>query len=201
MISKKFKDVCYEFSKRASVPGIDSIILFGSVARGEASKESDLDILVLGEEEAREEVSEITLDLEKEFDVSIELVLEDTLEDLENYFLQQILREGIVLYGPPLIEFEELELKPYSIVSYSLKKLDHSEKMKLRRNLYGYSTKKKYKGKTYESKSEGLLKQIGGEKLGPSVLLVPANKLNLVKGRLERFGAEYEERDIYISLV
>lgn len=201
MISRRFKKACYEFAKRASIEDISNIILFGSVARGEAKKGSDIDLLILGEEEAREKVSEIALDIEKEYDISLQLVSENSLEDLDPYFIKEILKEGIVLYGNLAVKFKKLNLKPYSIISYSLKNLEHSEKMKLRRNLYGYSTKKKYKNKIYESSSKGLLKRIGGEKLGPSVLLVPRGKINLLEKRFEKFGIDYEKKDVYLSLV
>lgn len=200
MISKNFKEICYEFAKRASIEGISNIVLFGSVARGEADRRSDIDILILGEEGARKKVSEIALDLEKEYDVSIQLVSERSLDNLESYFVDQILEEGVVLYGSPLLKFKELDLKPYSIISYSLKNLEHSEKMKLRRNLYGYSTKKEYKDKVYKSSSKGLMKEIEGKKLGPSVLLVPRKQVSLLEERLKKFGANYKKMEVYFSL-
>jgi uncharacterized protein len=81
---------------------IDSIILFGSVARGEARDESDIDILVVGD-----------LDLDDLVDVAFPLLLKygklispkdmkksrfDKLAKEGYSFINNVLTEGVVLY-------------------------------------------------------------------------------------------------------
>jgi predicted nucleotidyltransferase len=81
---------------------IESIILFGSVARGETTDESDIDILVIGE-----------ISLEQLIDISYPLLLKhkkyispkdmektyfDELYQEEYSFVKNIVNEGVVLY-------------------------------------------------------------------------------------------------------
>lgn len=93
---------------RENVPAVGGIVCFGSVARGEADRASDLDVFVLVEDDdtlvnARRSISEIRCDLESEridghryeFEVFVESV-ESARRRGED--LLPILREGIVLY-------------------------------------------------------------------------------------------------------
>jgi predicted nucleotidyltransferase len=86
---------------------IIGVILFGSVARGEADRASDIDIQVIVENnllEARRELQEIRQKIEKQkFDgqrYEIQLLVE-SVETAENYGkkLQEIFSEGITLYS------------------------------------------------------------------------------------------------------
>ena len=78
---------------------IDSIILFGSVARGEAKEESDIDILVIwkgDEAEGWRAMTGLAFDvlLDEEEYISVKVL---GLEDLkaENPFIKNVMREGI----------------------------------------------------------------------------------------------------------
>ena len=84
---------------------IHSLVLFGSVARGEARPDSDADVLVLTEapREARQRMNEISYDLDLENAVVTQLV-PLTTESFEaearmrSYFSSDIFRDGIVLH-------------------------------------------------------------------------------------------------------
>jgi len=78
---------------------IDSIILFGSVARGEAREESDIDILVIwkgNEAEGWRAMAGLAFDvlLDVEEYISVKVL---GLEDLkaENPFINNVIKEGI----------------------------------------------------------------------------------------------------------
>ena len=78
---------------------IDSIILFGSVARGEAKEESDIDILVIwkgDEAEGWRAMTGLAFDvlLDEEEYISVKVL---GLEDLkaENPFIKNVLEEGV----------------------------------------------------------------------------------------------------------
>jgi predicted nucleotidyltransferase len=78
---------------------IDSIILFGSVARGEAKEESDIDILGIwkgDEAEGWRAMTGLAFDvlLDEEEYISVKVL---GLEDLkaENPFIKNVMREGI----------------------------------------------------------------------------------------------------------
>lgn len=101
-IQRKYQKAVDEFVKRALgkyKDKMDTIILFGSVARGEAREESDIDILVVwnGEEaEGWRAMTGLAFDvlLDREEYISVKVLL---LEDLkvENPFVDSITKEGI----------------------------------------------------------------------------------------------------------
>lgn len=86
---------------------IDSVVLFGSTARGEARRSSDIDILVISPNPAavRDEISEIRSQLiyERNFSFLLSIVHLSRNEFLElarlgSPFIQKVLAEGVVLY-------------------------------------------------------------------------------------------------------
>ena len=104
-INEKYRKSVNEFVRRALEKygdKIDSIILFGSVARGEAKEDSDVDILVIGD-----------VGLEELVNISFPILLEhgklisaknmnrkhfDFLVREGYSFARNILREGMILY-------------------------------------------------------------------------------------------------------
>ena len=107
-IEEKYQEVVDEFVRRARKryeDKIESIILFGSVARGEAGKESDIDILVvvIGDRfRMRRELSEIVLDilLETGEYISVKtLSTEDLkfLKKIKSSFLSNVVQEGVFI--------------------------------------------------------------------------------------------------------
>ena len=104
-IAEKYKKPVGEFVRRAleNYRGkIDKIILFGSVARGEAREDSDVDILVVGEV-SLEELVDISFPILLEYGelISAKDMKKDYLEYLSNEgysFARNISKEGIILY-------------------------------------------------------------------------------------------------------
>ncbi|MCK4529201.1 nucleotidyltransferase domain-containing protein [candidate division WOR-3 bacterium] len=104
-ISEKYRESVNEFVRRALEKygdTIDSIILFGSVARGEAKEDSDVDILVIGDVGLEELVNiSFPILLEHGKLISAKNVNKAHFDFLvrEGYsFARNILREGIILY-------------------------------------------------------------------------------------------------------
>ena len=101
-IQKKYRKTVEEFVKRTLEQykdKIDSIILFGSVARGEAREDSDIDILVIwkgNEAEGWRAMTGLAFDvlLDEEEYISVKVL---GLEDLkaENPFVNNVIKEGI----------------------------------------------------------------------------------------------------------
>jgi predicted nucleotidyltransferase len=211
MIQPEFKDVVFEFAKRVSdIPVVRSVILFGSVAKGEADARSDADLLIVLDVKGsvsklpeRKRVSEVALDLEKKFGRRISLVFSNrNFDRLDRQFVETVLTEGSVLYGGvPRVAMRKLELEPHTLVYFSLRGMEKSEKMKLKRALYGHRTFKWHKGKTYKSETTGLVERLGGKRTGIASILVPARSFKELRSVLERFGAEYEKEDVWISRI
>jgi len=90
------------------VEGFDplKVILFGSLARGEANYDSDVDLLVVFEEVAREDRRELTLDIGRALDgipVPVDVIVTDVDEirrrgHLVGPILRPALEEGKVMY-------------------------------------------------------------------------------------------------------
>ena len=107
---KLYKKISQEFSARIVKElddNIDSIILYGSVARENANRESDIDILVISKQKGdiEKKVLDISYDLDYEnnFDsviVPIILSPEEVERDVRvgSYFIQDVLTQGIILY-------------------------------------------------------------------------------------------------------
>lgn len=92
---------------------IKSIVLFGSVARGSASQDSDIDVLVLVEDDQNKEnitqKSRKRANKSNELDNEIVPVIEELSEFKENFkddkrFEANVMRDGIVLAGEELDE-------------------------------------------------------------------------------------------------
>jgi predicted nucleotidyltransferase len=71
-----------EQERLKQVYGITSIAIFGSVSRGEANEESDLDILVNMESPTFDRYMDLKFELEDRLGTTIDLVLMDALKDL-----------------------------------------------------------------------------------------------------------------------
>jgi predicted nucleotidyltransferase len=83
--------------------GIKKVILYGSYVRGEATKDSDIDLLVLVEEsldlfEVRESLSDLLFDIlldEGEL-VSVIVIPESLYENYNSPFMLDVRKEGLV---------------------------------------------------------------------------------------------------------
>jgi predicted nucleotidyltransferase len=109
-IPANYQEAVDEFVRRARKKyedKIDSIILFGSVAREEAKEDSDIDILVVVNERNIEDMKEIN---GIAFEVSMELsqsispkiyAVNEIVNRLEigAPFINEVLKDGVPLYG------------------------------------------------------------------------------------------------------
>lgn len=109
-LNETYQKAAQEFADRAvSALGddIDSIVLYGSVARSEAKEESDIDILVVSPDEhsVRERLSRIRNDMDWEW--NYEFLLSLVIYSRDHYFwlrnngspfISDIIRDGIILH-------------------------------------------------------------------------------------------------------
>lgn len=96
------KQLAIDFAKSLNHPEIKKIILFGSVARGDDTKNSDIDILILTTDEDKIE--------DDIFDVAFDILIEENeyispkiipIEHYEKYkdtsFYNNVNKEGVVI--------------------------------------------------------------------------------------------------------
>lgn len=175
-------------SSLKSTDNIVRIVLYGSVAKGEATKESDIDIFVEVKKKTGRFLKELK-DAEERFYESREAALFNA-KGMENRFsiksgnlqdwkelYRSIASTGIVLYGP----YETRELpsgtKHYIIVFWDGVGRNRGAFLN---KLYGFTVK----GKHYP----GLLLKFGGRKLGKSCIMLPVE----YKGDLFRLVRTHE---------
>ncbi len=86
---------------------VHSMVLFGSVARGEATPESDVDVLIITDDTlaTKKQIHDISYDLECEHDFAFLIhTLRFTVDRLEaefrmqSWLAQDMMQQGIVLY-------------------------------------------------------------------------------------------------------
>jgi len=158
---------------------IKIIILFGSVARGDASKESDVDIFIdaiADDKKVEKEINKIKneffdsvkyakywklLGINNDFHIIVGKINEWNLKDsmLGNSF---ILYQA---YSPRLEEGKNMIILSWGVIEKS------SKRVMLNKKIFGYN----YYGKKYK----GILEIYGGGKLGSNVILIPSEQLNL----------------------
>ena len=109
-IQERYQRAVNEFVRRAVEKykdKIDEIILFGSVARGEAEEDSDIDILVVVKERNIEDMKEIygiAFEVSMEHSLGISPKVYGASEVLNRIeigapFITEVLKDGVPLYG------------------------------------------------------------------------------------------------------
>lgn len=122
------------------------IFLFGSVARGKSTQDSDLDLLVSCSVEEQRRISRIASIIEWEMDIPVQVT------PLEN--LGVIPDEAILIYSYPPRKFEQDCL----LITYEYNTANRSKKTLFTRYL------------------NKCLKEIGGEKLGKNLFMIPLSR-------------------------
>ena len=95
-------EIAREFANAIQSDDIIKIILFGSVARGDDTEESDIDILIITHDcdELSDEINSIAVDiiLEKDEFISPHVMSEEHFNKTIDYpFLTNVLKEGVVI--------------------------------------------------------------------------------------------------------
>lgn len=209
MIQDEFREQIFKFVQYASVEEVAYIFLFGSVAKGDADRRSDIDIFIVldtydknfEDMEAKVRVSELALALEREYDRSIQLVFTNrNYTGLDEHFIEEVFKEGLLLYAKsPLIKAGSLKLEHYIMIIFSLEGFNSSDKMRIKRILYGYSSQKIVGSKRYESKKIGLVQKLQGLRIGAGVIAIPSkNVLNMEK-ELNRLKLTFKKIDLWLT--
>ncbi|WP_323735580.1 nucleotidyltransferase domain-containing protein [Methanosphaera sp. ISO3-F5] len=95
-------EIAKEFAKKIKSKDIKKIILFGSVARGEDTEDSDIDILIIAnnEEELEDYISEEVIDIlltQKQY-ISAHIMSQNHYNETKNFsFLRNVLEDGVII--------------------------------------------------------------------------------------------------------
>ncbi|MBA7669418.1 hypothetical protein ES703_77548 [subsurface metagenome] len=71
--------------------------------------------------------------------------------------------------------------------------------MKLKRLLYGHTTRKKVKGRIYKSEKIGLVHHLDGNHIGAGFITVPQTKAQSLEKELEKFKLDYKRIDLWLT--
>ena len=186
---------------------IQEIILFGSIARGDFTKKSDIDLFV--NVKNRKDIKKIERTVRKaldEFETAssqtwdlrkIDFPLKPIVGDLDSTqwsaLRREIISTGLTLYG----RYKEIpkKLQHQLLFSFNLKNLQPKQKVKIIRQLYGYQTKKGEK--TYVHK--GLLQQEKAVKINPSTILVPVESHQTFYNFFKGFKIQHQIREVWME--
>ncbi len=168
---------------------IKSIFLFGSVARGDFDKDSDIDIFFDVEDKYAETIESIIKASEKNFYSSesnkkflflgIKNEIKPMVGDLQKWELKEsVEKDSIVLFSS---SFSSGLKKHFLITIKPIK--DIKERNAVFRKLVGRK-EKYYKG-------GGLVKEIGGQQLDKRGFIVPAEKVNSVLNIFSKKKVDY----------
>jgi len=177
-----------------TVNGVIGIVLFGSAARGEADEGSDIDLLVLFEDEdkMRRNEWEVTRRIPPNIFAQSICVCPSTLKRMNPVFVQSVFRDGIILYMQyPWMLRSSLANTVYSLlVAYSLECLSQKDKQKIDYKLFGRMIGR--------HRYTGLVEKHGGKRLGRGSFLIPKRDAETILNLLDEHNVRYELTEVYI---
>lgn len=184
---------------------INKIILFGSVARGDYTKKSDIDIFI--DLTNPDKINLLSREIEKiktnffgserikkwnqlnianNFNIIIGKLKEKKWDDLRRSMLSHAM-----LIWARFFDIEKKDLKPYALIKWSIGVKNTNKRVSAARKLYGY----KQKGKKYK----GLLEEINAKLIGKGIALVPTEHINRFRELFNNLKIKYNIIDIFIK--
>jgi predicted nucleotidyltransferase len=178
---------------------IDAIVLYGSLARGDYDRRSDIDILLVVDCERPDDLLPQITHIITELKPHREIVPTMTnLKDRDESFLRNVFKEGKVLFGKILLTPGHLALEPYFLISYDLGRLKSSLQVRISRRIHGYVSKKFIKGREKVYRYKGLKDKYGAIFISPSTLILPQSLVRDFISELEDLGVKYKKFEIYM---
>jgi len=178
-----------------------AIVLFGSYARGEAGKKSDIDLLIIVKNKTIERKIKNIIHADKTSKVIPSVLVQKELSDSPYYFYE-ILRDGIILYKNPEVPLKipfALPQKAVTLYKLDFSGLNQKKKVKFNKALYGAKFYKNVKGKNVEYKYLGELERVKGEKIGKGSILVPSAAEKVIDALLDSYKVAYSKK--YLILI
>ena len=185
--------IAIEFTEKIKhIKGVLMVVLFGSVARGEARPDSDIDIgIIYSHNEKFEVMSKINPFKHKDIQITL-IQVKDLPKETE--LVGAISGEGLLLHGSPMyIQAKKIKLEPKVLFNYDLSGLLQTDKVKFSRALYGSVSTSINNQKVYQTKTQGVTSELGIEKISKSVLLAERRKASQLTSVFKRFKVKYKE--------
>ncbi|MHB8632825.1 MAG: nucleotidyltransferase family protein [Thermoplasmatota archaeon] len=187
------------------VPRLVAVVLFGSSVDGTFDKRSDIDLLFLFSGRADPERSSMgpvlaILNRAREasgVDRDVTPVLARINgRDLEEGFRRNVANGIVVWARPRLVLGKPSTAGPHVLVTYGVTKLTAAQRSRLQRTLFGHTSRKTVKGKTYTHRAVGLV--YDEEHVAPSTLLLPHDRAGPILTALKAAMANVRQRDVYM---
>lgn len=192
MQSEVYEEVECVVDKMKEVEGTIGVVLFGSYSRGDYDEGSDIDFLVVFKDKSAldkglKEIYRAT----SESDLFWQ-VIGLTLDELKSSpLLESALRDGKIYYANEGVKKLLTSVhKPYALITYSTANLSPKERVVFTQKLKGRG-KGRYR-------YEGLIRELGGYKVGRGVMMIPVENLKTVTEHLEKKGVEYVIRYVWV---
>jgi len=180
---KHLVSISKEFAKNHK---IFDIILYGSIIKGKLNA-NDIDILIIFENEVLKKRTEISQELKEIFKRQFKTDIK-TINLKEIFEMEFLARQGILTTGYSLLHNEEfakrMGFKGFSIFTYNLKNMNHTEKTKFTYALIG------------RRDQNGIIKQINAIHLGKGVVKVPIKESILFEEFLSEWKINYNKKEI-----
>lgn len=175
----------------SKVEGVVGIILFGSQARGDFDEFSDYDVLILFEDkrvmwETWDELFRVVASLKMDLHAIPETL--DELKSANSVFLEELHKYGKVLFAkfPFDVRLQPLNLKPFTLITYDMRNLNYSGKMKASYFLYSKGGK-------------GEIAKAGGIKISDSCVVVPSSSADEIATALASFGVQIVRTEVFVG--
>lgn len=166
---------------------IKNIILFGSVARGDAGDNSDIDLFVDVHKQNKNTIiklnkclsgfEESTKFLDYWSLIGVQNEIKLTIGELDKWkdLKPNIIANGILIYGKYKPEIRDGKHMTYFIWE-NIK--PNSKRVLFNKQMFGYTHKSKF--------YDGLVQKYGGEKLGKGCIVVPLENSNIFHGLFKK---------------
>jgi len=197
LISYAIDFVSFFIQNSKNLQNINSIILFGSAARNEATKKSDIDLFL----DIKENEKKINIEANRVKDnfyqsakfknywklFGINNDINVIVGKLKEWKLRDsMLGSSLILYSPYSPRLDEGNNKT---ILFWEKIKNNSKRVMLNRKIFGF--------KHYKFRYSGLLEKNNGIKLGANTLLINTNDLNIFLALFRLYGAKVRVINVF----
>ncbi len=182
-----------------SVPEVQAVVLFGSFARGDIDRRSDIDLLLVTDipdpGSLRPRIARLIGELRPHREISPTLT---NLRDIDPSFLRTVFTEGVVLHGKMVLAPTQLALLPRVLIAYDLTGVSPTRKVHISRLIHGFRSVKTVAGKRRTYEYPGLKAKYGGVSLSRSALMLKSENAKEFIKQLEKRHVPYTRWDVYL---